>query len=177
MKLQKKQETEVLKVYDSWLHSYLNGDIKTYDSFLDEEYRFIGSTNNEDFLNRKDTTKFFAETVDQLAGKVEIRNNRRTIEQFDELIFITDLFEAYFLNDKDWAYYGKFRFTSALKMNKEGWRFIYQHFSIPDSKADEIKPITEQSISNAINIVVFSTTSTNGRSYCNCDWRTLSAMG
>ena len=140
-----KQEAEVLEVYEIWLNSYLNGDVKTYDLYLADNYHFIGSTDNEDFLNRTDTTKFFKATAEQLAGKVEIRNNKRTVEKFDELYFITDLFDAYFLNDKDWTYYGKFRFTSALKKNKEGWRFIYQHFSTPDSKAQEGETLgTEQ---------------------------------
>ena len=44
MKLTKKQEREIMQVYDTWLNSYLNGDVKTYDSFLDVDYRFIGST-------------------------------------------------------------------------------------------------------------------------------------
>ncbi|CAM3303292.1 nuclear transport factor 2 family protein [Aequorivita lipolytica] len=137
MKLTKKIETEVLKVYDTWLHSYLNGDVATYDSYLDEEYHFIGSTNNEEFLNRKATTKFFYDTAEQLAGKCDLRNETRTLEQFGELIFITHFFDAWFLNDTEYNYYGRFRFTSALQKNKEGWRFIYQHFSMPDSKTEE----------------------------------------
>jgi len=145
MKPNKDEQKEVLETYDIWLNSYLNGDVKTYDSFLDDEYRFIGSTDNEDFLNKKDTTNFFAATADQLAGKVEIRNSKRTLKKFDELIFITDLFDAYFLNGKDWEYYGKFRFTSTLKKNKEGWCFIYQHFSTPDTKVQKGETIgTEQ---------------------------------
>ena len=59
MKINKKQEKEVIQVYDTWLQSYLNGDVKTYDFYLDDDYRFIGSTDNEEFLNRKDTTEFF----------------------------------------------------------------------------------------------------------------------
>ncbi len=137
MNLAKKEEVEVMQVYDTWLNSYLNGDIKTYDSFLDDDYRFIGSTNNEEFLNRKDTTNFFEATADQLAGKTELRNSIRTIKQIDGLIFITQLFDAYFLNDNEWAYYGRFRFTSALRKNENEWKFIYQHFSTPDSKAEE----------------------------------------
>ncbi len=54
MKLTKKLEAEVLQVYDTWLTSYLNGDVKTYDHYFDDEYRFIGSTGNEEFLNRKE---------------------------------------------------------------------------------------------------------------------------
>ena len=30
MKLTKKTEVEVTKVYDIWLNAYLNGDVKTY---------------------------------------------------------------------------------------------------------------------------------------------------
>ncbi len=47
------------------------------------------------------------------------------------------MFDAWFKNGEDWVYYGRFRFTNALKKNKEGWRFIYQHFSTTDSKTDE----------------------------------------
>jgi signal transduction histidine kinase len=145
MNLSKKEREEVIQVYDTWLYSYLNGDVKTYDSFFDDRYHFIGSTDNEDFLDRKSTTKFLEETADQLAGKVKIKNNRRIIEKFGGLIFVTELFNAYFLIERDWTYYGKFRFTSALQKNKEGWRFVYQHFSTPDSKAQEGETIgTEQ---------------------------------
>jgi signal transduction histidine kinase/ketosteroid isomerase-like protein len=145
MKPTEKQKADVLNVYDIWLSAYLNGDVKTYDFYFDDEYRFIGSTDNEDFLNRTDTTKFFAATADQLAGKVEIRNSKKTLEKFDEIILITDLFDAYFLDGNDWAYYGKFRFTSALKKNEDDWRIVYQHFSTPDSKAQEGETIgTEQ---------------------------------
>lgn len=136
MKPTRKEETEVIHIYDVWLDSYINGDIKTYDSYLDDDYRFIGSTNNEEFLNRKDTTKFLEATVGQLAGKTELRNSIKTIERIDKLFFITHLFDAYFLNGTDWNYYGRFRFTSALWKNENGWKFIYQHFSMPDTKAE-----------------------------------------
>jgi hypothetical protein len=58
-----KQRAEVLRVYDIWLKAYLNGDVLTFDFYFDDEYRFIGSTDNEDFLNSADTTKFFAATT------------------------------------------------------------------------------------------------------------------
>ncbi|MGB5553037.1 MAG: nuclear transport factor 2 family protein, partial [Flavobacteriaceae bacterium] len=137
MKPTKKIESEVLKVYETWMHSYLNGDTKTYDSYLDVDFHFIGSTNNEEFLNRKDTTQFFSDTGEQFAGKTELRNETKVVEQFGELIFITHFFDAWFLADEKWNFYSRFRFSNALKKNKEGWRFIYQHYSVPDSKAEE----------------------------------------
>jgi len=147
MNLTKKIKTEVLEVYDTWLHSYLNGDVKTYDSFLDEEYHFIGSTGNEEFLNRKASTKFFKDTADQLAGKTDIKNKIRTIEYFDGLVFITEIFDAYFMIKKEWAYYGRFRFTSVLRNKAQGWRFIYQHFSMPDSKAENGETLGAEQVS------------------------------
>ncbi|MCA0930863.1 nuclear transport factor 2 family protein [Lutimonas saemankumensis] len=137
MKPTPSQEKEIFKVYDTWLHSYLNGDIETYDSFLDDSYHFIGSTNNEEFLNRKDATDFFRKTAHQFSGKTDLRNEKRIVEKFGELVILTHVFDAWFLNHKDWTYYGRFRFTSTLQEKKEGWRFIYQHFSTTDSKTDE----------------------------------------
>ena len=137
MKPTKSVETAVLDVYDTWLYSYLNGDVKTYDSYFDDTFHFIGSTNNEEFLTRKETTNFFKSTAEQLSGKSELRNETKIVEQFGELIFITHLFDAWFKNGKDWSFYSRFRFTNALKKNIEGWRFIYQHYSTPDSKAKE----------------------------------------
>ncbi|TXE20049.1 hypothetical protein ES692_01970 [Psychroserpens burtonensis] len=128
---------EILNNYDTWLDSYLNGDVTTYDSYFDDAYHFIGSTNNEEFLNRKDTTKFFKATAEQFSGKTDLRNETTTLELFGELVFITHVFDAWFLNGNDWTYYARFRFSSVLKKKKDGWKFIYQHFSIADSKTDE----------------------------------------
>ncbi|WP_203295983.1 ATP-binding protein [Luteirhabdus pelagi] len=137
MKVSEKIKSEVLQVYDTWLQGYLNGDVPTYDAYFDDTFHFIGSTNNEEFLNRTETTQFFANTADQLAGKCDLRNETRILEKFGEHICITHVFDAWFLNKSDYTYYGRFRFSNILKKNKEGWRFIYQHFSTPDAKTDK----------------------------------------
>ncbi len=137
MKLTKQQEAEVMPIYKEWWQSYMNGDVKTYDHYLDDDYRFVGSTEAEDFLNKRDTTQFFGATADQLAGKSQLKNRKITAEYFDGIVFITELADAYLLFNDEWTYYGKFRFSSMLKQKSEGWRFIYQHFSVPDAKAQE----------------------------------------
>jgi len=137
LQLTKKQTNVILRIYDTWMYSYLNGDVQTYDSYFDDDYHFIGSTNNEEFLNRNDTTNFFKATAEQFSGKTELRNETKTLEHFGELIFITHIFDAWFLNGTEWTYYSRFRFSSVLQEKKEGWKFIYQHFSVADSKTDE----------------------------------------
>ncbi len=147
MKLTKQKEKELLKVYDTWLHSYLHGDVETYDFFLDDSYHFIGSTINEELLDRNETTDFFKATADQFAGKTELRNEKKRIEKFGELVILTHVFDGWFLNEGGWSYYGRFRFTSTLQEKKEGWRFIYQHFSTTDSKAEEGETIGYDQVS------------------------------
>ncbi|MDN3642879.1 ATP-binding protein [Lutimonas halocynthiae] len=137
MNLSKQAEKELLVVYNSWWESYLNGDIPTYDSFLDDDFRFVGSTDGEEFLNRKGSTAFFEATADQLAGKAKLENIVRTIESIDSMVLITDLADAYVLDGNDWVYYARFRFTSLMRNTSNGWRFFYQHFSTPDVKAEE----------------------------------------
>lgn len=72
MTLTAKRKTEIWKHYDTWMQAYLNADVETYNSYFDDDYHFIGSTNNEEFLNRKDTTEFFKVTGDQFAGLMDL---------------------------------------------------------------------------------------------------------
>jgi len=137
MKLTKLQESEIWQVYSTWLTAYLNADVKTYDAYLDDDYHFIGSTNNEEFLKRNDATTFFERTGDQFAGIMDLRNEIKILEVFDTSIFITHFCDVWFINDEDRTYYGRFRLSSVMQKKNEGWRFIYQHFSMPDSKSDE----------------------------------------
>ena len=65
MKFSKKQEKEVLKVYEAFFHSYLNGDVKNYASYLDDDFHFVGTVAEEEFLNKKDAVKFFEKTADR----------------------------------------------------------------------------------------------------------------
>ncbi|MDX1586698.1 MAG: nuclear transport factor 2 family protein, partial [Balneolaceae bacterium] len=121
----------------TWLTAYLNADVETYDAYFDDDYHFIGSTSNEEFLNRNDATTFFEQTGEQFAGIMDLRNEIKILEIFDTSIFITHFCDVWFINDKDRTYYGRFRLSSIMQKNNENWRFIYQHFSMPDSKSEE----------------------------------------
>src|SRR6056297_278961 len=151
MKLTSSQEAEIWQVYDTWLSAYLNADVKTYDAYLDDDYHFIGSTNNEEFLKRTDATMFFEQTGEQFAGIMDLRNEIKILEVFDTSIFITHFCDVWFINDEDRTYYGRFRLSSVMQKKNEGWRFIYQHFSMPDSKSDEGESIGFDKV-NAENI-------------------------
>ena len=92
-KLTKKQESEVLKAYSSYFDSYIKGDTKTIAALLDDNYTQIGSAESEVFFDKKEAMKFLRETIDQVAGKAEIRNRILKTEPMDGYILVVDLFD------------------------------------------------------------------------------------
>jgi len=137
LKLNKQQETEVRKVYEAYFESFLSADLKTYDSVLDDDFRLIGTTEAEVFFNKKEAVNFLEATADQVAGNIELRNRIVKTEPVDGLILITEVADAYVLIEGEWAFYSRTRISSLLQKNEDGWKFIHQHISMPDSKAQK----------------------------------------
>ena len=81
MKLTKKLEKELMQVYDSYWDSYLNGDVPAISTLLDESYTQVGSAETEVFTNKKDAVQFLHDTIDQVTGKLEMRNRSTRLEK------------------------------------------------------------------------------------------------
>ncbi len=147
MKLTKQQQTEAMQVYEAYWDSYLKGDVKTLASLLDDDYNQIGSVENEVFFNKRDAVKFVQETIDQVAGKVEMRNRITKVDRVDVFFLISEQCDLYVLIDGAWSFYAKFRASSLLQKKEQGWKFIHQHSSLPDTKAQEGENIAIEKIS------------------------------
>ena len=137
MKPDQKIEKEILDIYDNWLNSYVDSDFETYSRYLDDQYHFVGSAGNVELLGKKVLPPFLEVTAGQLPAKTEIRNSKRTVKLFGELALITEELDAYFLTGTAWNYRDRFHFSSVMQKKKDGWWFVYQHFSSPYSKAEE----------------------------------------
>lgn len=135
MKLTKQLKAEIADVYEAFWGALFYADIDMYSLFLDEDYRLIGTTEQEFFFSKAEAVRFLKATADQLAGNLERRNSRHKIEIIENLVFITDQFDAYVLIDDKWSFYEKTRVTTLLQEKKDGWKIIQQHFSFPDNKA------------------------------------------
>lgn len=101
MKLTLEIKAEVLEIYETWLNAYIGRNVKTYDYYFDEEYHFIGSTDNEQFLNRKETTAFLEKTGDQLTGKTQMKNRVIAVELFEGIVFVAEFLDAWFLIENE----------------------------------------------------------------------------
>jgi hypothetical protein len=115
MKLTKKLEAAIRKLYETYWNSYINGEIETYASLLDEDFKFIGSTEAEPLLNKKDSLKLLDAVKEQMAGKAEFRNRNITVESVDELILVNELCDGYILIGTVWFFYSRFRLFYLLK--------------------------------------------------------------
>src|SRR4030095_6185484 len=71
MKLTKKLEAEVLKAYNACWKAYLDGDLKTHASFLSNQFKFIGTSEGEQFDSKKEWVSYCKKTIKQFAGVIQ----------------------------------------------------------------------------------------------------------
>ena len=146
MKLTKKLEAEVLKVYKAYWDAYLSGDMKTFASMLADDITVFGTAVSEVFNNKKETLRFYKATADQLTGKAQFRNRKFNLKAVDENILINEQGDLYLLIEGKWAYYGHTRVTAILKQTKSGWKLAHQHASFPDTRAEEGEQVNTDKI-------------------------------
>ncbi len=151
MELTKKLQSDIEEVYEALWDGLFNADIEKYTSVLDDKYRLIGTTEIEFFYNREEAVNFLKLTGEQLVGNIERRKSQIKIEPIENLVLILEKFDAYVKSDNDWIFYSKVRVSTWMQQQSSGWKIVQQHFSVPDSKADEgqtigLEKITKENI-------------------------------
>ncbi len=136
MKLSKQQEQSILKEYEVYFDSYINGDTETIFNMLEDDYIQIGSAETEVFFNKEEAVKFLNDTIDQVAGKTKIQNRYLRVDPLKDYVLVSDLFDIYALMESEWAFYAKFRASTLMQKKEDGWKFIHQHSSIPDTRTE-----------------------------------------
>ena len=134
---QNNSQSDALLVHDLYWKSYITGDIDTLAALLDDGSTQIGSVAGEVFFNKKDAVKFIQDTIDQICGKVELRNRVTKTESLENLVLVTELCDLYALIENTWTFYAKFRASSFLHCTNGKWLIIHQHSSMPDTRAEE----------------------------------------
>ena len=151
MKLTNEQKQEILKIYNAYWDNYLKGDVEAMHALLAGTYTQVGSAEGEVFSNKKDAVQFLYDTIDQVAGKLEMRNRKTTLEQVENTLLIHEFCDLFALANGNWIYYSKFRASTFMQQKKDGWKFVHQHSSFPDTRAESgqnvaIDKIAEENI-------------------------------
>lgn len=136
MKTQQHVDLESMAVYHSFWDHYLKGDVEEVISLLGHNYTQVGSAATEDFSRENDAIRFLQGTIDQVAGKVEMRNRNIRYRHLDHLVLIHERCDIYVLRDSDWEFYARFRSTTLMEQQQEEWKIIHRHSSFPDSKTE-----------------------------------------
>jgi len=137
MRLTKKLEAEILKLYNAYWQAYLNGNMKVLASTLDEDSYIVGSSENEVFKNKKAAVKFYKATVGQAAWKAEFRNMKINMMPVKNSVMINEQSDFYVLIGNTWTFYGHRRISTQFRKKNSKWKIIQQHGSLPDPKGGE----------------------------------------
>ncbi len=137
MKLSAIQKKQVLKVHEAYWDLYLKGEAKAMSVMLDESYTQVGSAESEVFYTKKEAVQFLHDTIEEVAGKLEMRNRHTRLESPNGLVLVHELCDLYALDGNEWIFYSKFRASTLFQEKKEGWKIIHQHSSFPDSKTEK----------------------------------------
>jgi signal transduction histidine kinase len=146
MKLTKKLETEILKSYNAYWNSYFKGDMKSFATHLDDDCHIIGSTEFDVFKNKKSAIEFYSKTADQITGKADFINRKISLMLSGENVMVEEFCDFYFLTNDEWKFYGHCRLSTLFSEKESGWKIIYQHGSMPDSKAQEGEQIAAKEV-------------------------------
>ena len=146
MKLTKKLETEILKVYYAYWDAYLKGDMKTFASFLDDNVTVYGTAAGEVFTNKKEAVKFYTMTADQMTGKADFRKRRIKMKTAGNTIVVNEECDLYVLIDGVWTFYDHARITAIIEQKGNAWKCVHQHGSFPDTRTEEGDQIATEKI-------------------------------
>jgi signal transduction histidine kinase len=146
MKINLKLKSEITRFMQEYWDSYLKGDWMKSVSLVDDHINMIGSTEGEVYKNKEEVTRFFKDSVLEIAGKVEIRNKEIELSQIDALYLVVENFDVFIIANKEWRFYSKLRVTSLIKKTESGWKLVQQHGSVPDGKVQEGETISFDTI-------------------------------
>ncbi|MCU0381981.1 MAG: nuclear transport factor 2 family protein, partial [Chitinophagaceae bacterium] len=146
MKLTKKLEADVLRAYHELWNANINGDIKTFSSYLDDNVVIYGTAEAETFHTKTEAIRFYQATADQMTGKADFRKRRISTNAIGDAIVINEECDLYVLAGEEWIFYGHIRVTAIFIKKGNAWKIVQMHGSFPDSRTDVGEQIAPEKI-------------------------------
>ena len=132
---------KIKKELENWLEmfwqTYLKGDLKTWATFIKDDYYNIGGTKAEIWSNKQEILAYSKTISTQIQDKAEFRNRHIEVQSYDAFLMVNEFTDLYVKGGDGWSLYGSFRMSSLLEKTKNSWIALHQHGSYPDMKATE----------------------------------------
>ncbi|MFC0605055.1 nuclear transport factor 2 family protein [Winogradskyella pulchriflava] len=137
MKLTKKIETEITQFLQKYWETYFEGNLMQWQSFITEDYKNIGTNQEEIWNSKREILDYTNKVLDQMVGNAVVRNKTVQIIPYDPYIMTHELGDLYIKNGKKWTFYAPIRLSSLIQKQDTGWIVLHQHGSFPDSKTQK----------------------------------------
>src|SRR6056297_2564279 len=137
MKITKELEAEIRAMMDDYWGSYFRGDLEHWQSYLVDDYRNIGGTEEEIWNSKQEIVEYTHRVIDQMAGLSELRNMQRQIIPYDRYLMVHEFTDIFIRIEEKWTFYGKFRLSSLIQKIADTWKVLHQHGSYPDSHTEQ----------------------------------------
>ena len=133
----KQLETEIRQFLDNYWALYLEGDLQTWSTFLTDDYKNIGGTEEEIWNSKQEIMDYSTAIMGQMVGVASLRNKKTEVFSLTPYVLAHEFADMYIKIENSWVFYGKFRLSSIIQKSTKGWQVVHQHGSYPDSKAGQ----------------------------------------
>ena len=147
MQIDKNQLQAARKVYETYWKSYIQGDAEAFATTLDDTFEMIGTSETEVCHTKTDGIRFLKAQIQEVVGKVEMRNRQIDVAPVDALMLVNEQCDIYVWIEQNWNFYSKLRISTLLKETEEGWKVVQQHGSLPDMRVQEGETLAIDKIS------------------------------
>ncbi|WP_235297809.1 ATP-binding protein [Portibacter marinus] len=130
-------ETEIKEFLQNYWDTYFEGDLKKWGTFITDDYKNIGTTEEEIWNSKKDILDYTKEMIDQMVGNAEVRNKKVQVNSYPPYFMAHELGDLFVKSEDEWLYYAPIRLSSLMQKNGDTWIVLHQHGSFPDSKTEE----------------------------------------
>ncbi|RLD19011.1 MAG: hypothetical protein DRI69_09345 [Bacteroidetes bacterium] len=137
MKLTSQLEEEIKQLFDDMWSAYFNGDLDKWASYLTEDCKNIGTTQEETFENRDEILSYAEAVLPQMKGVVELRPKKMDISALDPYIMVHEISDVYIKVADEWKFYAELRASFILQREDDAWKTCHMHGSYPDSRTVE----------------------------------------
>ena len=148
MKVTNQIEAEIKQVMNDYWNSYFEGKLDHWGNYLVDDYKNIGGTEEEIWNSKTEILDYTKRIINQMQGTTELRNKQTQIIPYDPYMMVHELLDIYIKIEDEWTFYQKFRLSSLIEKQPEGWKVLHQHGSYPDSKTTEGEAFAFDTIQN-----------------------------
>ncbi len=147
MTISKQLESEILQFLESYWNKYIEGDIATWSSYIADDYRNIGTNEEEVWQNKKEIIAYSLSMIDQITGNLILKNKKTQIYALDPYVLAHEFADMFIKVENEWVFYAKLRLSSIMQKSVNGWLMLHQHGSFPDAKTDNGEFLAFENIS------------------------------